>query len=447
MSHPTTPMPAAGPRPSSGTDARTVDALFSKITRRLIPLLFLCYVMANIDRVNISIAQLQMKTALGFSDAVYGLGAGVFFLSYFLFEVPSNLLMTRFGARRTLAAIMACWGVVSSCTLFVSSPQSFYLVRFLLGVFEAGFYPGVIFYLMRWYPSTRRTRAFGMFSSALAVSNVIGGLVSGWIVKGMGGVAGLQGWQWLFPLEGLPCVALGCVLLFRLDEHADDANWLSETEKRALADQMQADAGHAHVSHNFVQALRQPLLYGFALVYFAMICAIAILTFWLPAIIHGLGIKDIAVISMLSAIPSVVSATAMILVAAHAQRTGEYRWHLAIAAFIGTAALIALPAVGHNFIAAMLLLCVATGTIFSTVPVFWGLASAHFKGSAAAGGIALISSLGLIGAFLSPSVTGWLKTATGTFTTSLYAHAAVLALGGVVVLLITARSAAGAKHA
>lgn len=447
MSHPISPMPAAGPHPSSLADVRTADALFSKITRRLIPLLFLCYVLANIDRVNISIAQLQMKTALGFSDTVYGLGAGVFFLSYFLFEVPSNLLMTRIGARRTLALIMACWGVVSTCTMFVHTPQSFYLVRFLLGVFEAGFYPGVLFYLTRWYPSTRRTRAFGIFSSALAVSNVIGGLVSGWIVKGMDGVAGLQGWQWLFPLEGLPCVVLGWLLLVWLDERADHADWLTDTEKRALADEMQAESDQAQVSHDFAHALRQPLLYGFALVYFAMICAIAILTFWLPTIIHGLGMKDIAVISMLSAIPAVVAAAAMILVAAHAQRTRDYRWHLALAAFIGTAALVCLPAVGHHLVPALLLLCVATGSIFSTVPVFWGLASAHFKGSAAAGGIALISSLGLIGAFLSPSITGWLKTATGTLTSSLYAHAAVLALGGVIALLITARSAAAAKRA
>ncbi|MDR2991202.1 MAG: MFS transporter [Burkholderiaceae bacterium] len=433
-----TPSVAPQPGPPDAT-----ETAFSKITWRLIPLLFICYLVANIDRVNLSIAQLQMKTDLGFSDAIYGLGAGIFFLSYFLFEVPSNLLLERLGARRILALLMIGWGLTSSLTMFVRVPMELYVLRFLLGVFEAGFFPGVVFYLTRWYPLVRRVRALGLFSSALALANVVGGLVSGWIMKGMGDVAGLRGWQWLFPLEGLPCILLGFVLLVWLRESADHVHWLNEDEKRAHAAAMQADAIHAHAHHNFAQALANPRLYSFAFVYFAMIAGIAILTFWIPTIIHGLGIKDIAAISMLSALPSAVSATSMIVVAAHAQRMHEFRWHLATATFIAAIALAALPACTGSFAASMALLCIAAGAVFSTVPVFWGMASAVFTGTGAAGSIALISSLGLIAAFISSPVTGWLKTTTGTFTASLYAHAAMVALGGMVALLAT-RSAPSA---
>lgn len=348
--------------------------------------------------------------------------------------------MTRLGARRTLALLMSGWGIVSSITMFVTTPGQFYLIRFLLGVFESGFFPGVLFYLTRWYPSAHRARAIGLFSSALAVSNVIGGLISGWIVKGMNGVGGMHGWQWMFPLEGIPCLVLGIALLFLLKERADDARWLNADEKRHLAEAMSAEADDPHASHSFLHAFSQPRVYGVAFVYFTMISAIAILTFWVPAIIKGLGVTDIATISTLSAVPAVVAAIGMIVMGSHAQKTGDYRWHLLVAMIIGAVALILLPTVGQDFAIVMLLLCIASGTIFSTVPVFWGIASAQFRGNAAAGGIALISSLGLSGAFLSPIITGWLKTVTGTFSASLYAHAGVLLLGSVVALLITGRN-------
>lgn len=441
MSNLTTPVPAVEPAQSLASDTGSIDALFAKITRRLIPLLFVCYVVALIDRSNVAIAQIQMKTTLGFSDAVYGTGVAMFFLSYLLFEVPSNFLMTRIGARRTLALLMVCWGVLSSCTMFVSTPMEFYASRFLLGVFEAGFYPGVLFYLMRWYPATRRAAAFALFSSAMGVSSVIGGLMSGWIVKAMDGVAGLHGWQWLFPLEGMPSAALGLLLLVWLDERARDARWLDEAEKRLLADAMQADARDSQDRHSFLQALRQPRLYGLALVYFTMIGAIAILSFWIPTIIKSVGLTDIANISMLSALPALAATFSMILLAAHAQRSREYRWHLALAMFVGTVALALLPAVPDKLVISMLLLSVASGAVFSTVPVFWGLASAKFRDEAAAGSIAVISCLGLIASLLSPTVTGWLKTVTGTMSAGLYVHAGVLALGGVVALVSTARDA------
>lgn len=441
MSDLTTQAPAAESPHSPATDFRMTEALFAKITRRLIPLLFLCYVAALIDRANIAIAQIQMKATLGFSDAVYGTGVGIFFVSYILFEVPSNLLLTRIGARRTLALLMAGWGLISSCTMFVTTPLEFYAVRFLLGVFEAGFYPGVLFYLMRWYPATRRARAFALFSSAMGVSNVIGGLMSGWIVKAMDGAAGLHGWQWLFPLEGVPSVALGLLLLVWLDERAADARWLDDAEKRSLADAMRADAGASRGKHGFLRALGQPRLYSLALVYFTMLGAIAILSFWIPAIIKSAGLTDIATISTLSALPAVAATASMIVVAAHAQRSREYRWHLALAMFVGTVALALLPSVSHELVISLLLLSIASGAVFCTVPVFWGLASGKFNGEAAAGSIAVISCIGLIASLLSPTVTGWLKTVTGTMSAGLYVHAGVLAIGGVVVLVSTARDA------
>lgn len=426
----------------STIDEVSDDAVFAKITRRLIPFLFLCYIMANIDRANIGIAQLQMKIDLGFSDAVYGLGTGVFFLSYFLFEVPSNLVMVRYGARRTLAAIMVCWGVVSSFTMLVGNPATFYLLRFLLGAFEAGFYPGVIFYLMRWYPPARRVRAIGMFSSALALANVAGGVLSGWILGGMGGVMGLKGWQWLFPLEGVPCIVLGLLLLVWFDERAQDARWLTSGEKAVFSQVMKAHEGvaNSHSSHAFKVALTNPRLYFLSIIYFAIICSIVILTFWIPTMIHGWGIRDLALVSTLSAIPSVFSALGMVLVSARAQHTGEYRRYLAAGMLVGAAALALLPLVGQSFFGSMLLLCIGASAIFSAMPVFWSVASNCFSGNAAAVSIALISSLGLVGGFLGPTATGWLKTNTGSFDTSLYVHAALLAIGGFVVVATVRRN-------
>jgi sugar phosphate permease len=428
--------------PDSGDSE--LGAAYSKIKWRLMPLLFVAYIFANIDRINIGIAQLQMKTTLGFSDAVYGAGAGIFFIAYFLFEVPSSLLMSRIGVRRTLARITIGWGIVSAATMMVNSVPAFYALRFLLGVFEAGFFPGVVYYLTLWYPSARRARALAAISSALVLAGVIGNPLSGWILKNMDAVAGLAGWQWMFLLEGLPCVVLGFVILFALPEGPHDARWLTPREKALVARAVEAQELD-HVAGSFRDVLKNGRVYAFAGVYFSFICAIAVIPFWLPTIIKGLGVTDLARVGLYAAIPNLVAAVAMFACAANSDRVGERRWHTAIAALVGAAALMLLPLASSQVALSFVLLCFAAAGIFSTVPLFWAIPSAWLSGRAgAASGIALISSIGLLGGFVSPTVIGWLKTTTGSMNTGLYVFSALFAIGAVLLLAITRAERDGA---
>ncbi|WP_020656709.1 MFS transporter [Massilia niastensis] len=412
-------------------------AVYRKVNLRLIPFLFICYVAAYLDRINIGFAQLQMKADLGFSDAVYGLGAGIFFFGYALFEVPSNLLLEKIGARKTLLRIMVLWGLTSAGMMFVSTPTQLYVARFLLGLFEAGFFPGIILYFTYWYPSGMRAKIIALFMSGMAVAGIIGGPLSGWIMNDMAGVNGWAGWQWMFLLEGLPAVLLGVMAWFLLQDRPSDARWLSTREKEVIEGTLQQDqrtlgpAHHGSLRH----ALRDPKIYILAFAYFTFIAGTYVITFWLPTIVKSFGMTDPLRIGLLTAIPYIIGAVGMVLLSKHSDRTRERRWHAAGAAFLGGAGLVVASLLSGHLALALVALSFATIGILATMPLFWAMPTAYLSGPAAAGGIALINSLGLIGGFVSPFVIGWFKTETGSVNGGLYFVTALMVLGAITLLL------------
>jgi D-galactonate transporter len=410
-----------------------LDQLYSRVSRRLMPFLFLCFVAAYLDRVNVGFAKLQMQAALQFSDAVYGAGAGIFFIGYFLFEVPSNLLMTRTGARIWIARIMISWGLISSALMFTTSAASFYVLRFLLGVAEAGFFPGIILYLTYWYPAQRRARMVALFMSGVAVAGVVGGPLSGWIMKAFAGLNGWSGWQWLFLLEGLPSVLLGLWTLFYLDDGIRAARWLSEDDKQALERELAAERSQQ-------QQLPLARLFGsgkvwlLALVYFLCVMGLYGVSFWLPQLIKNSGVTDVFDIGLLSAVPYGVAALTMVLAARHSDRTGERRWHTAGAALAGALGLVVATVYSDNTVIALAALSVATAGILSTFPIFWSLPTAMLGGAAAAAGIAMINSIGNLAGFVAPYLVGAIRDATGSTASGIYLIAASLAAGALLVV-------------
>ena len=425
-------------RDNSGEPSSSlVSATYRKVTFKIIPFLFICYVSAYLDRINIGFAQLQMKQALGFSDAVYGLGAGIFFAGYVLFEVPSNLLLEKVGARKTLTRIMLLWGLTSAGMMFVTSPTMFYIMRFTLGAFEAGFFPGMILYLTYWYPANRRCHVMALFLTAVAMAGVIGGPASGWMIGKLHAFNGLDGWQWMFLLEGLPACILGVVAFFYLDDHPEHARWLSQAEKSVIKDQLQRD-GNAPLlskSHSFLHAIKSPRVYMLALVWFTFICGVYVISFWLPLLVREAGVSDPVTIGVLTAIPYGTAVVVMVLTSRHSDRAGERRWHTTICALTGAAGLVAIAQAGADLRVAILLLSVTTAAIFSLQPLFWALATDSLSGTrAAAGTIAFINSLGLIGGFVSPSILGWVKVTTGSLANGLYVMAALLVVGALLTL-------------
>lgn len=412
---------------------------YGRVTRRLIPFLFLCYVVAYVDRVNVGFAKLQMLADLQFSEAVYGFGAGIFFIGYFLFEVPSNIILHRTGARIWIARIMITWGIISACMMFVRSAEGFYLLRFLLGVAEAGFFPGIILYLTYWFPSERRARAVALFMSAVALSGVVGGPVSGWIMQELDGSLGWGGWQWLFLLEGIPSVLVGIWVLFHLDDSIADARWLSEGEKTLLEAKLAADV-RTEQKVEVRSAFSDPRVWLMSAVYFCLVMGLYGVTFWLPQIIESSGGQDIFVVGLLTAVPYGLATVSMILASRHSDRTGERRWHLAVAAFTGSGGLVLTALAGPHVGLALAALSLATMGIMSALPVFWPIPTAFLGGGAAAAGIALVNSVGNVAGFASPFMVGAVKEATGSLQTGLHLLALSLALGGVLVLAGTRRT-------
>ena len=417
----------------------TEKGVYAKVSWRIMPLLLICYMIAYLDRINIGYAQLQMKQTLPFSDAAYGLGAGIFFVGYFLFEVPSNLLLEKIGARKTITRIMVIWGLVSACMAFVHAPWAFYVLRFLLGVFEAGFFPGIILYFTYWYPGAYRARIIAIFMSGIAVAGVLGGPLSGWIMNDLAGYQGLKGWQWMFILEGLPTTFLGLFIFFYLDDKPDDAKWLSTEEKALIRHNLaleQAGAGgHGHDLQSFLGALKDPKVYVLSFAYFCFICGVYMISFWLPTLIKEMGVSNPLHVGLLAAIPYSVTTVGMIAIGIHSDRTLERRWHCALPAFLGALALVGLIYSSGNMTASFVLLSLASLGIITTMPLFWSIPTGYLKGPAAAGGIAFINSLGLIGGFLSPFVLGWIKTSTGSLELGNWLMAGVMAAGGLVILL------------
>nr|WP_315426185.1 MFS transporter [uncultured Albidiferax sp.] len=423
------------PIPSATSDALE-QATYRKVMWRLIPFLFLCYVVAYLDRVNVGFAKLQMLTDLKFSETVYGLGAGIFFIGYFLFEVPSNMILHRTGARVWIARIMVTWGIISSCMMFVTTPTMFYVLRFFLGVAEAGFFPGIILYLTYWFPSARRARVVALFMTAIALSGVVGGPLSGWIMQAFAGVNGWAGWQWLFLLEGIPSILVGISVYFYLDDSIAQAPWLTDAEKRLLIDNISRDEG-ARADHSLKQVFRNGRVWLMASIYFCFIMGLYGISFWLPQLIKTAGVKDVLDVGLLTMVPYTLAAVTMVLASRSSDRSGERRWHTAGAGFIGGVGLILSGIYGGDVTLAMAALSLATMGILTCLPLFWTLPTSMLRGSAAAAGIALINAVGNLAGFVSPFMVGSVKDATGSTTAGLYVLAASLFLGGILVLLAT----------
>ncbi len=421
--------------PAQAHAGESSASVYSVVNRRILPFLAVCYLFAYLDRINIGFAKLQMQNDLALSDAAYGLGAGIFFLGYMLFEVPSNLLLVKIGARQTLSRILILWGIVSASMLFVTDVWTFYALRFLLGVFEAGFAPGMIYYLTQWYPGARMARAIAIVLGAAPLGGVIGGPVSTWIMGHADGAFDLAGWQWMFLAEGIPSILLGVVAYCYLVDRPADARWLTDAQKAAIAgDLARASPGQAA---SFVKALTDPKLYVLAAAYFCLICGVYAVGFWLPSILKSAGLTDLLQIGLYSAIPNLAMIVAMYALGRSSDRHGERHWHSTITAILG-AGLLACAAYATSFPGALVSITLASAAIFAAYSVFWAIPQAHLKGTAAAGGIAFINSIGLFGGFFSPTLIGWTKEATGSLQAGLLVISALLVLGA--VLLATQRT-------
>jgi D-galactonate transporter len=391
--------------------------LVSKVSRRIIPYLFLCYIFNYLDRFNISFAALEMKADLGFGDAVYGLGAGMFFLGYVFFEVPSNLMLEKVGARMWISRIMLTWGVVSCAMMFVKTPFSFYLLRFLLGLSEAGFFPGIILYLTYWIPAKERARTFALFMTSTSLAGVLGGPISA-VLLNMRGVEGLQGWQWMFLLEGIPSVLLGVFTFFYLTDEPRKAAWLTGEEREWLHQKLKAESEAKQKRHGFTlsKALLHPRVWHLCLLYFSIIISFYGVAFWLPQIVKNFSGLSNSMVALLSALPYLCASIGMVLTANHSDRNNERRWHVAIPALAGCLGLVlsALFQQDHSWLA-LLALCMAATGIWSTLGPFWSLPAVFLSGTAAAGGIALINSIGNVGGFVGPYLIGFMKERTNHF--------------------------------
>ncbi|HRH77980.1 MAG TPA: MFS transporter [Cellvibrionaceae bacterium] len=409
------------------------NALYRKVALRLLPVLFLCYLASYLDRVNVGFAKLHMLNDLKFSETVYGLGAGIFFIGYFLFEIPSNLALHKVGARLWIARIMITWALLSAAMAWVTTPMSFYVLRFLLGAAEAGFFPGVILYLTYWFPARRRGNITALFMTGVPISGVIGGPLSGWIGANMPGIYGLASWQWIFILEALPSFILGIAVILVLSDGIDSAPWLSAAEKQFLHTQIKTEE-QSKSTHSVQQLWRNPTLWLMALIYFCFVMGLYGVSFWLPSIIQNLGVQDTAQVGWLSAIPYAAACVAMIALGRSADKRHERRWHLAIPAALGGAGLICSALWAHNTVMAMAALTLATAGIISILPLFWSLPTAILGGIAAAAGIAFINSLGNLAGFLSPYLVGGLKDLTASTDSGLYVLAGFLWLGALLVL-------------
>ena len=401
-------------------------ATLRKVTSRLLPFLLLLYVVAWLDRVNIGFAALQMNRDLGFSAAVYGFGAGVFFVGYALFEIPSNLLLVRLGARRWIARIMLTWGALSIAMMFVEGPATFYALRFLLGVAEAGFLPGIIYYLGNWFPSAERARAVSWFMLAIPLSTVVGAPLAG-VILSINGWQGLAGWQWLFLLEGVPAVLLGLVVFWYLTDSPEQAHWLKPAEREWLSAHMQAEHTRTHERHGLGvrAALMHPMVWRLGLIIFACQSGSYGLTLWIPQIVRNLsGLSDLAV-SMISAIPYVAASIGMIVIGASSDRSGERLMHVAVPSVIAAIGF-AVSAYLTSPVPGMIALTVAAVGDLSTRGPFWALPTRFLSGGAAAGGIALMNTLGSLGGFVGPYAVGLVRTLTGGFAGGLLLLAGLL---------------------
>jgi MFS family permease len=412
---------------------------YSKVDWHLIPFLFSCYILAYLDRVNVGFAKLQMLNDLSLSDAAFATGAGIFFIGYFFFEVPSNILLKRIGARIWIARIMISWGIISSAMIFVNGEWSFYAMRFLLGIAEAGFFPGIIYYLTLWYPSKIRSTRTAWFVSAIAVSGIIGNPISGWIMDTFSGQMGIAGWQWLFLVEGLPSIVMGIWIVFYLDSSIQEATWLNDREKSLLTDNLDVEDRHKH-EVRVVDAFKSGKVYILSAIYFTLVVGLYGVTFWLPTIIRAFGIKDYSHIGLLTAIPYLVSVIGMVILSRNSDKTGERRLHYVLNVTAGSAGLILSGVFSDNLFLSLIFLSIATLGIIGSIPLFWPIPSAFLTGTAAAAGIGIVNSIGNLGGYIGPNIHIWVKTFSSDPSADLYFIAGILFVGALMILFFIPES-------
>jgi len=430
----------AGAARLDSTDSRLAQRTYTTVARRLLPLLGACYFLSYLDRTNVSVAALTMNADLRISSTAFGLGAGLFFIGYFIFEVPSNMIMHRVGARRWIARIMITWGVVAAGQALVQGEASFYAARILLGIMEAGFFPGAILYLTLWFPAAQRARVVGLFMLAVPLSTAIGAPIGGLLLK-MDGVAGLAGWRWLFIVEGVPTLLLGFVVLKFLTDSPDKADWLAPDQRRWLTSTLDAEARETESRHRItaLQALVNPRVLTLSGVYFALVFGLYGLGFWIPTIVKtNLAIKDNLTVTLLTAAPYAVGVVAIVLWGRLVDRRGQARKLTAAPMLVGglalaiTAVATSMPWLGY----AGLFVCAVA--IMASFPGFWTLPSAFLSGAAAAVGIAVVNAIGNLSGFAGPYWVGLLTDQFGEAKWGLVSIGAVMAIGAVVVLAMGA---------
>ncbi len=414
-------------------------AIYRKVDRRLIPFLFLCYILAYLDRVNVGFAKLQMAHDLGLADAAYATGAGIFFIGYFFFEVPSNVLLKRFGARLWIARIMVTWGLISSAMMFMKGEQSFYVMRFILGLAEAGFFPGVIYYLTLWYPSRQRATRTAGFVAAIALAGVIGNPVSGAIMELFSGALGIAGWQWLFLVEGIPSILVGLWVITYLDSSIAEARWLSAEEKTVLSravEEEEQHKPHTQLSHAF----KSGRVYLLSAIYFTLMVGLYGIAFWLPTLIKAFGVKGYLNVGLLAAIPYGVCTVGMIFLSRHSDRTGERRIHYVLNVSAGALGLVLSGLFASNPVISIICLSIATLGVVGSMPLFWPMPSAFLTGTAAAAGIGIVNSVGNLGGYFGPNIPVWVRAYSSDPSAALYTIAAILMVGALLVLFFIPKS-------
>jgi len=427
----------AGPSATS-TMTPIEKATIRRVTRRLIPLLMCCYFAAYLDRVNVGFAALTMNKALGFSAEVFGIGSGIFFLGYFLFEIPSNLIMSKVGARRWIARIMFTWGLCAIGMAFIKGEHSFYAVRFLLGAAEAGFQPGVFFFLTLWFPAVYRARVLGLFFAAIPISFMIGSPISGMLLS-LDGAFGMRGWQWLYIIEGLPAIIMAPIVLFYLQDRVADAQWLATGQREWLDGRLQSELKTREKKRKYsvAQALTNPWVLFLGAVYFSNVCLNNATGPFLPQIVKSFGLTNMQT-GFVSAIPYVCALICVVWWGRRSDRQAERYGHAALATFIGGAGLLASVLVSDPTLRLVALAVAVSGTL-SFAPVFWAIAPSFLSGAAAAGGLAFISAMGIVGGWLTPFLVGYLKDATGSFTWGLGSVAVFGMVAGVALYVIGRR--------
>jgi D-galactonate transporter len=423
-----------------------VEVVYDKIARRIVPFLVLLFLTAWLDRYNLGFAKLQMVKDLGFSEAVYGFGAGIVYLGYMLFEIPSNLLLERIGARKTFARITILWGMTSMAMMLVKSATSFYVLRFFLGSFEAGLFPGVVLYLGYWFPARRRAQMVAVFMTSIPLSNIVGAPISGWVMSSMAGRAGLANWQWLFVIEGIPSIVVGLLTFLIVVDQPAAASWLTAREKELI--RVDLDADHLNAGsreHSFTQALKLPQVWLLTLIHFCAISSNATIGYWVPSIIQSFGVTNTVRIGLLSAVPYIGAMVGMVVVSRHSDRTLERRYHAALPCLACAAGLIGIGVFADTPTVAFGALVVAVASALCYNGPFWQIPPMLLAGTGVAGGIALINSLGNLSGWVGPSIVGWLEDLTGKTATGLYVVAGLEVLGAILILLFMPRGSAGVR--